>query len=143
MAFPTLSTAVLVAETLLFLAIILGSYYGRLLDIDLHHRLIYPAIGVQLVITAFWMIPNSSFLRDDPTSPLQVIGKLFLTIHSISGLLALLLSIYLTIYFVFIKRKWEIGNLPLQRRLMIITLILWILAFLSGVSVYFGILIGY
>ncbi len=143
MSFPIVSTLVLVIEILIIVAIGFGSYYGRLLDIDLHHRLIYPAILVQFLIVVLWMIPNSSFLRQDPESPLGSIGKVILYLHIASGLLAILLSVYLALYFLIYQRKWEIGNLPLQRKIMITTMYAWFSAFIFGVLVYLGILLGF
>ncbi|RMG19667.1 MAG: hypothetical protein D6732_29625 [Methanobacteriota archaeon] len=143
MGFPLFSSLVLLIEIVLVIVIGLGSYYGRLLDIDLHHRLIYPAIFIQFVIVAFWMIPNVFFLREDPESPLGSFGKIVLMLHALFGFIAILVSIYLAVYFLIFRRKWEIGNLALQRKIMIFALYIWVIAFILGILVYGGILFGY
>ncbi len=138
MAFYPISTIVLIVEIGIFAAVLLGVKYAKQLDIEMHHMFVYPAVFLQAIITFFWMFPNAAFYVSDPESPVKDIGLFILAIHRISGLIALLLALYLVVFFLF--KRWENSNLKLNRKLMLATYYSWMTAFISGFLFYFSIL---
>jgi hypothetical protein len=114
-------------ETVLVIAISLGSYYGRTLQMTRHHVLTYGSILTQLGVFWFYMGPRWLRALDRGfLSPLMIT-------HAILGVTTLSLSVILSIIFLAKGNKFDLKTLKYTRPLMIAVLVLWVTTYLVGV----------
>jgi hypothetical protein len=125
---------VLIFEAILIGSLLIGWYFGaRRLNIDFHHWMVYGVTPVHAVIWFLWMFP--AVLRSLPRALQDPIPRIFPIIHWTSGLIALILSISITIIFIF-NRDIPLGLLRRIRPLMIVTIICWSIAFILGLYIF-------
>ncbi len=121
-------------ETILISSLVIGWYFGaRRLNIDLHHWMVYGATPVHAIIWFLWMLP--AVLRSLPRALQDPIPRIFPLLHWTSGLIALILSISITITFL-LNKDIPLGLLRRIRPFMIVTIICWTIAFVLGIYIF-------
>lgn len=116
---------VMIAETAIVVVLFVGWYFGsRQMKYTIHHGAVYSIVLVHILTVALWMIPVGLLLVP--------LGNLFQTFHDTVGFLAVSLGAILAVLFL-VRRGMPLKLLKKTRPLMILTLILWAVAFLSGV----------
>lgn len=118
-------------QTILLLTLILGSYYGRKLNLTWHHRLIYGVLTIELIIFLIWMGPGVLYYASEGMIT-TILG-----LHISVGVLSFISSATLSIVFIRKRNDFDIQTLRWTRPLMIFTLFIWILAFSLGTVFYF------
>jgi len=124
---------VMIVETVIVSVLFVGWYFGsRQMKYRIHHGAVYSIILAHVLTVSLWMIPQglllvSMGLLNDP------IGNLYQILHDIIGLLAVSLGAVLALVFL-IKRGMPLKLLKKARPFMILTLIVWALAFLLGLT---------
>ncbi|MHA1966846.1 MAG: hypothetical protein ACW964_03475 [Candidatus Hodarchaeales archaeon] len=132
----TIPLVVILFEGLLILALIIGWYLGaRRLNINLHHYMVYSGTLIHFIIFLVWMFPG--FLNSLPGVLSNPLPKLLQIFHWSFGLVAVILSVFLTILFLF-NRDIPLDLLRKVRPLMIVTLICWFIALVLGAIIFFS-----
>ena len=101
------------------------------MDIILHHRAVYLIAALHLFNVSFWMIPRAmlaaTFIFSDP------IANWYLILHDVVGLLAVGFGAILVLLFLAVKGM-PLRLLRRTRAIMFATMILWVIAFLLGLT---------
>ncbi|MHA2033034.1 MAG: hypothetical protein ACW99Q_27015 [Candidatus Kariarchaeaceae archaeon] len=130
----TIPLIVILLEGLLILTLIIGWYLGaRRLNINLHHYMVYSGTLIHFIIFLVWMFPG--FLNSLPRVLSNPLPKLLHIFHWSFGLVAVILSVFLTILF-FFNRDIPLDLLRKVRPLMIVTFICWIIALVLGAIIF-------
>lgn len=127
---------VMVLETILVIAISLGSYYGRTLQMTRHHILTYGAILIQLLIFIFYMGPGWLYAWQQ-----GFIGPIMIA-HGILGGITLFLSVFMSVIFLSKGNEFDLKTLRYTRPMMILVLVLWILTYLLGAYFFITVRLG-
>jgi hypothetical protein len=130
--FDDLWLVFLILETIILIVLLAGWVLGsRRMDIILHHRAVYLIAALHLFNVSFWMIPRAlvfaSFVFSDP------IGNWYLILHDVVGLLAVGFGALLVFLFLAV-RGMPLRLLRRTRPIMFMTMILWVIAFLLGLT---------
>ena len=130
----TIPLVVILLEGLLILSLIIGWYLGaRRLNINLHHYMVYSVTVIHFLIFLLWMFPG--FLRSLPGALNDPLPKLLQISHWTSGLVAIVLSLFLTLLFL-LNRDIPLDLLRKVRPVMIVTLICWSIAIILGAVIF-------
>jgi hypothetical protein len=123
---------VLTIDTVAVLWLLSGWYFGiRQKKLRTHHLAVYSVVLVQLFILILWMIPrvlmflSLGLLNDFAGSWHQIM-------HDAFGILAVSLGLALVVFSV-AKRRLPPALRKMNRLLMRITLVVWVIAFALGI----------
>jgi hypothetical protein len=122
----------MVVGTGTILGLLLGWLMGvKQKKIKTHHLAVYSVVVLQLVVSILWMIPRSLWfismgILSDP------IGNWYIILHDMIGFTALGLGLVLSLIFL-VKPSTPPKVVKSTRRLMMITLVLWLIAFALGI----------
>ena len=126
----TIAVLVLLIESGLIIALIIGWYFGaRRLNINLHHGVVYGGLLINTVIVAVWMLPRGiralPYLLTDPLLYSRVL------LHFMIGLVVICLGLVIGILFL-LNRDIPLGLLKKAQPFMIVILLGWIITFSLG-----------
>jgi hypothetical protein len=125
---------VMVIETILVVTLMIGWLYGsRRMDFGTHHWAVYPVVLVHSITVGVWMIPSA--IGRLPMVLANPVVSWYQLVHDTLGFIGISLGIVLALLYV-IKRGMPLKLLKKTRPIMLLTILVWIAAFILGGYVY-------
>ncbi|MHA1906586.1 MAG: hypothetical protein ACW98Y_04775 [Candidatus Thorarchaeota archaeon] len=132
--YGTIALVVMIAETVIVVALMIGWLYGsRRMDIKLHHRIVYPATLIHAITVGAWMIPIA--LERLPIMLASPFENWYQITHDTLGIIAILLGGIMGLMFI-TKKEMPIKLLKKTRPVMLATVAIWIITFILGLYWY-------
>ncbi len=133
--YETFALVIMIVETIIVVAMMIGWLFGsRRMFIKLHHRVVYPAILIHAITVGAWMIPIA-FER----LPLMLANPMenwYQISHDTIGIIAITLGLIMGLMFG-PRKEMPIKLLKKTRPVMLLTVVLWVTAFILGLYWYF------
>jgi len=132
--YGTIALAVMIAETVIVVAMMIGWLYGsRRMDIKLHHRVVYPATLIHAITVGAWMIPIA--LERFPIMMASPMENWYQITHDMLGFVAIGLGLIMGLLFG-TRKEMPIKLLKKTRPVMLLTVALWVISFVLGLYWY-------